>query len=62
VGVREAAYAAHLIRPKVFIPMHYGTFPDQKADLQELKDLLKTFAPFTNLIVTRPGEPFNYAP
>jgi len=62
MGVREAAYAAHLIRPKVFIPMHYGTFPDQKADLQELRDLLKAFAPFTNLIVLKPGESFNYAP
>jgi len=62
MGVREAAYAAHLIRPKVFIPMHYGTFPDQKADLQELRDLLKAFAPFTNLIVLIPGESFNYAP
>jgi len=28
MGVKEAAYAAHLIRPRVFIPMHYGTFPD----------------------------------
>jgi len=62
MGVREAAYAAYLLKPKVFIPMHYDTFPDQKADLQELAELVKAMAPFTNLVTLKPGESFNYNP
>lgn len=27
MGIREAAYAASVIRPEVVVPMHYGTFP-----------------------------------
>jgi L-ascorbate metabolism protein UlaG (beta-lactamase superfamily) len=27
MGPREAAYAANLLRPKLIVPMHFGTFP-----------------------------------
>jgi len=60
MGVKEAAYAAHLVKPRVFIPMHYGTFPDQQANLGRLSDLVKTLAPSTELIVLKPGESYNY--
>jgi L-ascorbate metabolism protein UlaG (beta-lactamase superfamily) len=40
---REAAYAAKLLRPKVIVPMHFGTFPvltGKPADLAaRVKDL-----------------------
>lgn len=62
MGIREAAYAASLMRPKVFIPMHYDAFPDQKADVEELRELVKVVAPFTDLIILKPGESFSYAP
>ena len=61
MGVREAAYAAHLVRPRVFIPMHYGTFPDQEADMEELRELLNVMAPSTNLIILEPGETFDFS-
>ena len=60
MGVKEAAYAAHLVRPGVFILMHYGTFLDQQANLGRLGDLVKTLAPSTELIVLKPGESYNY--
>jgi L-ascorbate metabolism protein UlaG (beta-lactamase superfamily) len=54
MGISEAAYAANLLRCKILIPMHYDTFPDQKADLNKLKDLLKDRAPSTDLIILEP--------
>ncbi|MBS7609911.1 metal-dependent hydrolase [Candidatus Bathyarchaeota archaeon] len=60
MGIREAAYASHLIRPDAFIPMHYGTFPDQRADIRALSELLKYLAPATKLIVLKPGESVSY--
>ncbi|RLE41680.1 hypothetical protein DRJ16_05890 [Candidatus Woesearchaeota archaeon] len=62
MGVREAAYATYLIKPDVFIPMHYGTFPDQMADLNKLRNLVKVMAPATKLIILKPGETYNYNP
>lgn len=62
MGVREAAYAAYLVKPKVFIPMHYGAFPDQAADLEELRRRIKVMAPSTNLNVLKPGGSFSYNP
>ena len=61
MGVREAAYAAYLVRPRVFIPMHYGTFPDQEADLGRLRDLVNALAPATNLVILKPGESYTYS-
>jgi L-ascorbate metabolism protein UlaG (beta-lactamase superfamily) len=62
MGIREAAYAAHLIRPDAFIPMHFGTFPDQRADVEALSELLKRLAPATKLILLKPGESVHYPP
>ena len=60
MGVKEAAYAAYLVRPEIFIPMHYGTFPDQEADIDELEKLVSTWAPFTKVVALKPGETFEY--
>jgi len=60
MGVKEAAYAAHLVKPEVFIPMHYGTFPDQEADIEQLKKMVSTWAPFTKVVALKPGELFEY--
>ena len=56
MGVVEAAYAAQLLKPKTFIPMHFATFPDQEADLKRLRTLLDIRAPATDLVVLKPGE------
>jgi len=58
MGVVEAAYAAQLLKPKTFIPMHFATFPDQEADLKRLKTLLDIRAPATDLVILKPGESF----
>lgn len=60
MGVREAALAVRLVRPQVFIPMHYGTFSDQMADLEELEKLVRVSAPFTKLAILKQGESFDY--
>ena len=56
MGVVEAAYAAQLLKPKTFIPMHFATFPDQEVDLKRLRILLDIRAPATDLVVLKPGE------
>lgn len=41
MGPREAAYACQLLRPKVVIPMHFGTFPmlaGRPKDLESVAD------------------------
>ena len=37
---REAAYACNLLRPKVVIPMHFGTFPALTGTARELQKLI----------------------
>jgi L-ascorbate metabolism protein UlaG (beta-lactamase superfamily) len=61
MGVREAAYAAFLLRPKFLIPMHYGTFPDQEADLKRLSELINALAPTIELVILKPGNSYTYA-
>lgn len=55
MGVREAAYATFLLRPRILVPSHYDTFPDQIADLKRLKELTKEFSPSTELVILKPG-------
>jgi len=41
MGPREVAYACQLLRPKIVIPMHFGTFPaltGTPADLEKVAD------------------------
>ena len=37
MGPREAAYACTLLKPKVVIPMHFGTFPFLTGTIKELR-------------------------
>ena len=58
MGYREAAYAASLIWPEYFIPIHFGTFDDQQLDLDKLSAEMKIRAPGVKLIRLKPGEKF----
>src|SRR6202167_3362901 len=40
MGPREAAYACNLLKPKIVIPMHFGTFPVLTGSPAELKKLV----------------------
>ena len=56
MGVKEAAVAAALTRPKVVIPCHYDTFPNQAADIDELRRRIADLTPRTAVIELKPGE------
>ena len=58
MGYREAAYAASLIWPEYLIPTHYGTFEDQKLDLDQLEKEMEVRAPGVKLVRIKPGESF----
>lgn len=60
MGSREAAFAAHFIRPDVLIPMHHGTYPNQTANLDELQNYLRILAPETKLKALKVGEVLTY--
>jgi len=60
MGVREAAFAAQLIKPDVLIPMHHNTYPNQTANLDEFERYLQVLAPTTKLKALKVGEAFNY--
>lgn len=40
MGPREASLAAHLLAPKVILPLHFGTFPPLKGTPQQLAALI----------------------
>ena len=41
MGPREAAYACNLLRPRLVIPMHFGTFPVLTGTPQDLRDIVE---------------------
>ncbi|MCD6195356.1 MAG: MBL fold metallo-hydrolase, partial [Staphylothermus sp.] len=59
MGIREAAKAVQLIRPKIAIPMHYNTFPPIRADPEEFKKLVEKQTP-TKVVILNPGDTFTY--
>ncbi|MEZ0394654.1 MAG: metal-dependent hydrolase [Desulfurococcaceae archaeon] len=59
MGVREAARAVAMLRPRVAIPMHYNTFPEIRADPEEFRRLVEATTR-TRVVVLRPGEEFEY--
>jgi L-ascorbate metabolism protein UlaG (beta-lactamase superfamily) len=52
MGPREAAYACKLLRPKMVIPMHFGTFPVLTGTPAELRKL----TPDVDVREMTPGE------
>ncbi len=61
MGVREAARAASLIRPEIVIPCHYDTFPNQRADIDQLREEVQFLSPGTQVIKLKPGESYEYS-
>lgn len=53
---RQAALAVSLIRPKIAIPMHYGTWPPIEQDPKEFQQLVKRSAPKTRVVILEPGQ------
>ncbi len=56
MGPKEAAYACKLIRPKIVIPEHYGTFPVLVQSADEFVRFARDYAPKTKVVVMSPGE------
>ena len=59
MGVKEAAKAVQLLRPRVAIPMHYNTFPLIKADPDQFKRLVESLTR-AKVVVLKPGETFTF--
>ncbi len=60
MGPKEAAKAVELIKPKVVIPMHYGTFPVISGSPEEFSRLVEECCPEVKVVVLKPGESFEY--
>ncbi|HDM92416.1 MAG TPA: MBL fold metallo-hydrolase [Candidatus Korarchaeota archaeon] len=50
MDAEEAAKAAEIIRPKVAIPMHYGSVAGSKRDAEKFKDMVKA----CEVVILRP--------
>jgi L-ascorbate metabolism protein UlaG (beta-lactamase superfamily) len=60
MGVREAGYAAGLVHPKVFLPIHFDTFPNQRQDLDRLEQEIRVRAPHVQMVRWKPGDTWEY--
>lgn len=56
MGPREAAVAARLLKPKVIVPMHYGTFPALTGNPDALRAELKKQNVTAEVVALRPGD------
>lgn len=54
MGPREVAYACGLLRPKMLIPMHFGTFPLLHGTPKQLEPMAKELG--VEVMTLRPGE------
>ncbi|AEA47577.1 metal-dependent hydrolase [Archaeoglobus veneficus] len=59
MGIRGAVKALELVKPKVAVPMHYGTFPVINQDPEEFRKLAEDKTG-VKVVVLRPGEGFEY--
>ena len=55
-GIAEAAKLAEDIRARWLVPMHYGTFADQAANIDRFVDHMLGFHPSVGFKVFEPGE------
>jgi L-ascorbate metabolism protein UlaG (beta-lactamase superfamily) len=60
MGHREAGYAASLLHPKYFLPIHFDTFPNQKLNYTKLLEEVKVRAPYVTVHRWKPGDMFEY--
>ncbi|OAQ21628.1 metal-dependent hydrolase [Thermosulfurimonas dismutans] len=60
MGPREAAKACELLKPKVVIPMHYGTFPLLTGTPEALEKALSEAGLEVLVKVLSPGESFRF--
>ena len=58
MGPVEAAIAVSLIKPKVVIPMHYGTFPVLEQTPEKFVEEVKKRAPTVKVVVLNPRETY----
>lgn len=56
---REAALACRLLKPKMVIPMHFGTFPPLVGRPEQLAELIRDL-PGTAVKGLEPGKPVNW--
>jgi L-ascorbate metabolism protein UlaG (beta-lactamase superfamily) len=59
MGPAEAAFACTLIRPKIVIPEHYGTFPVLTKTPDDFRNQVQHLAPQVKIIAAQPGRRFN---
>jgi len=57
MGVEDAARAVEFVRPKVAIPMHYGTFPVIQTDPLQFKSAVGARA---EVVVLQPGQSYSF--
>ena len=53
---REAAVAARMLKPKMIVPAHYGTFPALTGTPEALREELKKLGVQVEVKALRPGE------
>ncbi|MBI1722761.1 MAG: metal-dependent hydrolase, partial [Gemmatimonadetes bacterium] len=57
MGIEDAVRAVEFVKPKVVIPMHYGTFPVIAADPEEFRTAVGNRA---EVVVLTPGQSYGY--
>ena len=57
MGIEDAARAVAFVKPKVAIPMHWGTFPDVEADPQAFQQAVGKQA---QVVVLQPGQSYDF--
>jgi L-ascorbate metabolism protein UlaG (beta-lactamase superfamily) len=56
MGPREAAMAARMLKPRLIVPAHYGTFPALTGTPEALRTELKQLGLDIEVVALRPGE------
>jgi L-ascorbate metabolism protein UlaG (beta-lactamase superfamily) len=57
MGIEDAVRAVSFVKPRVAIPMHWGTFPVIEADPQAFKKAVGTLA---QVAVLQPGQSYDF--
>jgi L-ascorbate metabolism protein UlaG (beta-lactamase superfamily) len=58
MSLKDAAVATEMIKPKVAIPIHYGTFPPLKGTPQEYQQALGATA--VEVMAINPGDKLSF--